>query len=626
MSITRADGPDAFTEITLSAQPDRIAAGGIVLLTAELPPRARGTFSVGWGVTGPVRLSEHDTRIALLGTTTVAGNQVILPLPPGSQLRATLDTSRLTPGAWEVGIVLTRVDDGVIAGPNGNGDGNDGRRDDDGDEDGEGDDEYRGLSGPIDVLPRPFAAGDDVSVTLKRSAVPPTSDQALWVAIRQSANALGFNNYSRFLDVVMCGEPQGKGRFVSKDLRHDLRKVKRRTALPFPNVDRYRLLKAATEVFLMTHCGVDIGDFRRVDLTEESRRLNRSVQPGDLEEQLRNYLEQVPTGTGENLDVLPYLGLIRLKLHDTPVVSSDDDDDRAEICFGILAEKLANPCFLELLWSYWGDESGLVQSMNAISWRFQNRTAGGPGRDPLAGLEIDPLRPLNNLLWGWIQDTPHRLSLMRRAYEYDHHYGVTLAHRPPVRGADSRSRFIEAFHHLLAVCARFFERDDDTTVIADGFGVLNALKETHLLLTEGAHNQYGDLPWTARHEMLIHQWILSRAEMRDFLPTRTMVAHPEAWMGPVEAMNKLQGWTDVSVLHFRDLAVFGEQLLLSIRFGAWTTVNEPEQAANWARYWRSELQRYAHAYRAVTGVDLSQRADPSIPAFHLRRRHHAYHG
>jgi hypothetical protein len=109
--------------------------------------------------------------------------------------------------------------------------------------------------------------------------------------------------------------------------------------------------------------------------------------------------------------------------------------------------------------------------------------------------------------------------------------------------------------------------------------VLNALKEVHLLLTEGAHNQFGDLPWTARHEMLMQQWILSRPEMRDFLASRTMVAHPETWMAPVDAMNKLQGWSDTSVLHFRDLGVFGEQLLLSIRFGAWTVVIEPEQAA-----------------------------------------------
>ena len=41
----------------------------------------------------------------------------------------------------------------------------------------------------------------------------------------------------------------------------------------------------------------------------------------------------------------------------------------------------------------------LVQTMNAMSWRFQNRR-GAKDHDPLAMLEIDPLRPLNNLLWG----------------------------------------------------------------------------------------------------------------------------------------------------------------------------------------------------------------------------------
>ena len=60
--------------------------------------------------------------------------------------------------------------------------------------------------------------------------------------------------------------------------------------------------------------------------------------------------------------------------------------------------------------------------------------------------------------------------------------------------------------------------------------------------------------------------------------------------------------------HFRDLAVFGEQMLLSIRFGDWSVVNDATQAGNWARYWRPEIQWYIHAYRAVTGVDLSRRA------------------
>ena len=128
---------------------------------------------------------------------------------------------------------------------------------------------------------RPFAAGDEVAVTLRRASAPPTSDQALWVAIRNATNALGFLNYSRFIEAVMCDRPdEAFNRFERRGLGHKLRKVKRRTALPFPNVDRYRLLKAATEVFMMTHCGVDLGDFSGVDLDEESRRLNRPVDRG----------------------------------------------------------------------------------------------------------------------------------------------------------------------------------------------------------------------------------------------------------------------------------------------------------------------------------------------------------
>jgi hypothetical protein len=586
---TNANGPAAFTNVLVTAQPERITVGGIVLLTAK-PPPDEGLFTVSWSVEGPVRLSEHDTRIALLGATTVTGGKVTLRQGE-NQLRATLDTSPLTVGSWRVGIRLTRmVPDGEDSGEHSS-DAESRKLS------GDGPGEYTGVSDPFEVTPRPFAAA------------PPTSDQALWVAIRNSTNALGFENYRRFIEGVVRGErrDQASGRRQGTERTKDpLREVKRRAALPFPNVEEYRLLKAATEVFLMIHCGVDLDDITHLDLDEEGRQLNRTMEPGDPEAQLRDYLTRISAGHGEFLDALPYLGLIRFKLGDVAVVGSDDDDDAAEICHGILAEKLANPCFLELLWSYWQEEGHLVQTMNAISWRFQNQISVPSGRDPLAGLDIDPLRPLNNLLWGYLQDQQHQLSTRRRAYEYDHHYGLALASMPgpPLRGADSRSRFIEAFHNLLSLCWEFYRQDDDATVIADGSSMLNALKETHLLLTEGAHNQYGDLPWTARHEMLMQQWILARPEMREFLPSRTMVAHPEEWMAPVDAMSKLQGWSDTSVLHFRDLAVFGEQLLLGVRFGAWTAVIDPEQGANWARYWRPEVQGYTHANSAVTGIDL----------------------
>jgi hypothetical protein len=267
--------------------------------------------------------------------------------------------------------------------------------------------------------------------------------------------------------------------------------------------------------------------------------------------------------------------------------------------------------------------------MNAISQRFQNLRAPG-SRDPFAQLEIDPLRPLNNLLWGYVQDEQHRLGVLRRAHEYDHHYGMPLVGKAlgELRTADVRSKFVESFHNLLYQTLQFYRQDDDTTVVADAFPVLNALKETHYLLAQGAHNQFGDLPSTSRQEMLIEQWLLSRPEMREFLGGRVMVPYPEPWMDKVDAVKTLKGWTDVSVVHFHDLAVFGEQILLSVRYGAWSIVNEPDQAANWARYWRPEVQGYMHGYRATTGVDLTSdvtdqqqliaRALP--PSLHLHER------
>lgn len=471
-------------------------------------------------------------------------------------------------------------------------------------------------------------------VSMRRADSPATSDQALWTAIRNSANALSFNNYNRFMDIVMCGAPDDLG--LSHQEAHDLRDpIKQRLRLPFPDTDAYRQLKVATEVFVMLNCGVFFDRQRRQTLLQdpetlaaENRRHYRALQPGDIENYWRQLLRPVATQQGAAM-TLPYLAIIRRKLQDVAVVRPNranrarwlQEEEAAVECFGILMEKLTHPCFLELIWSYWHEEGMLVQTMNAITWRFQNRR-GPADRDPLALLEIDPLRPLNNFIWGYIQDEQHRLTVPRRAYEYDHHYGLTLLGKavPTVRGADSRSRFLEAFHHLLYRCGIFFKEDDDTTVVADGFPLLNALKEVHLLLTQGAHNQYGDLPWTARQEMLMQEWLLARPEFREFLPSRIMVDYPEPWMDRVETMKTLQGWTDTSIMHFRDLGVFGEQILLSIRFGAWPSVIESQNAANWARYWRPEIQGYVHAYRAATGVDLGERVDVTLPAVLLQHR------
>jgi hypothetical protein len=453
------------------------------------------------------------------------------------------------------------------------------------------------------VEPRRIDRGDVLPVALQRSSVGSTRDKALWSWIRHRTNAIGSNEYMKFIDRVLC----------SRDARdpgalRDRERVAIRGRLEELNsygVSAYEVLKATTEIFLLTQCGsLNLAD--GFDEDEEASRLGESVSLKELEARLREYL-----GTR-----LPYLDrVIRAAF---PTLPEHDNI----FCGGLIRSRVQSPCFLELIWSYWHEEGMLVQSINAVSRRFQN--VRGSATDPLAHLEIDPLRPLNNILWGYIQDEWNRLSVQRRAYEYDHHYGLTLYGKaiPKMRPADSRSKFLEAFHNLLHLAHVFYKEDNDTTVIADGYPLLNALKEVHMLLAQGAHNQFGDLPWTARAEMLMQQWLLARPEMRDFLQSRPMVPYKEPWMPQVDTMKTLQGWSDVSVTHFSDLGAYGEQILLSIRYGDWIGVNNENSAKNWARYWRPEIQGYIHAYRAVTGVDLAnaEGVDATPPAVHLRRR------
>lgn len=469
----------------------------------------------------------------------------------------------------------------------------------------------------------PSPINGSLNVALARSETAPTADLKLWGSIRASTEALSFDKYQRFMDQLFCTDGSTSQPAAEKAYNHLLKK----RFLPFTDTDAYRVLKVATEAFVMVNCGV---------LAEEKSQLHSDPVLADLNDYLRRrdlpklgrepYFESV-----NGINMLPYLAIIRRKLPEVslsmPSMGFDTEGEtNINLCDGFVQEKLSNPCLLELIWSYWHEESMQVQTMNAITRRFQNMR-GTRQPDPLVNVEVNPLRPLNNLLWGYIQDEQHRLTVARRNAEYDHHYGLRLEGRAvhDFRPADSRSKFIEAFHHLLRLCTVFYKQDDNTTMKADAFGVLNALKEVHLILSQGAHSQFGDMPPTARIEMLIQQWLLSRSEFREFLPTRVMVAYPEPWMDRVDAMKKLQGWTDTSVVHFHNLAVFGEQLLLSIRYGAWSTVYEPTQAFNFARFWRPQVLGYIHAYRAATGAELGgetveTRVDSTIPSVLLKQR------
>ena len=133
---------------------------------------------------------------------------------------------------------------------------------------------------------------------------------------------------------------------------------------------------------------------------------------------------------------------------------------------------------------------------------------------------------------------------------------------------------------------------------------MNSITDMHLLLAAGANNFYGGLPWTARHEMMVMQWLLARPEFREFLAGRLMMRYAEPWMDRVDTMRMQQRWGDPSITSFHYLAHYGEKILLSFRWGNWSEIHDPGTAAAWADNWRPAVQTYVHHYRRVTGVDL----------------------
>jgi hypothetical protein len=400
---------------------------------------------------------------------------------------------------------------------------------------------------------------------MKRHGGHPTLGQALWLAIRNRTTAISFERYRSFVNRVLGAEESSS--------------------------HAYERLRLATEAFLLTECGVVPGarnDEKRRSFDRESE----SRRPGDLvQKKLIEYLGSPP----------PLQLIARVIKEALPAL-----DENPDTCDRVLMSPVNEPCLIELIWSYWLEEGMLVQTMNAVTRRYQNIRAPAD-RDPLFHLNIDPLRPLNSILWGFIQDEPRRLTVKRRAYEYSHQYGLSLHGKAAAdEGAtDGHSKFVETFHNLLHLATKFFKEDDDTTVTADGYPLLKTLKEVHVLLTQGAHNQFGDLPWTARAEMLHQEWILARPEIHDFLKSQVTLPYEEAWMPQVDTTKTLQDWSHVSIAHFRDLAVYGEQIVLSVRYGSWTSTDDQDLANNWARYWRPEIQGYVNAYRAANGIDLA---------------------
>ena len=407
---------------------------------------------------------------------------------------------------------------------------------------------------------------DIQQVRLGRAGFEQTDDEIFWDAIKE--RQLGFNAYVSFINRIL---------YLDSPPDYDDSKRKRVSGQgPFVGVREYNLLKYGTAFYMLNHSALQAEEIK-------AYLGNDNILP---------YYENLSDAYKEAIKEYPLQVLTN---------SRKDKDDKE-----FIKSRFENPFFIELIWSYWMEQGMLMQAMSLMSFRFQNINAGNIGQ--LSRFDLSPLRGLSHILWGFIQDEQHRLSLPRRLQEYNHEYGLMLNGKSaaPFVASDSRSTFLEAFHNLLTTTSIFYKEADDTTRIADAFPVLNSLKEVHLLLAEGNHNAYGNLTWTARHEMLMTQYIFAREEVRQFLGGRPMVPYPERWMDRIDTVRSMMSWGGTSITYFYDLAIHGEKILLSIRYGNWSDANMPvASAANWAMAFRDSVQKYIHAYRTVTGVDHS---------------------
>src|SRR5262249_46184276 len=112
-------------------------------------------------------------------------NAGVVQPDPKDILRAAWDTTDLVPGSYRITAQLVDETGAVLTDAKGNPI--------------EGEDTAR-------IEFRPIAHGDTMPVTLRRSAVPQTRDQALWVAIRNRTKAIAFSGsgYKDFIDRVLC--------------------------------------------------------------------------------------------------------------------------------------------------------------------------------------------------------------------------------------------------------------------------------------------------------------------------------------------------------------------------------------------------------------------------------------
>ena len=131
-----------------------------------------------------------------------------------------------------------------------------------------------------------------VPVGLERALIPATPDLPLWELIRRNTDSLAFDKYLLFMDFVLCGSGDPPSR--SDELGHEFYSLLGRRFLPFNDTDAYRLLKVATEAFVVVNCAVpgelEALKFEDADIADLNYRLQSSLTAPDVRKLWDSYL------------------------------------------------------------------------------------------------------------------------------------------------------------------------------------------------------------------------------------------------------------------------------------------------------------------------------------------------
>lgn len=234
--------------------------------------------------------------------------------------------------------------------------------------------------------------------------------------------------------------------------------------------------------------------------------------------------------------------------------------------------------FIDLIWSYWMEEAMLMHAAYDLVSRFKNIDKNSADQRQRMG--ADPLRPLSYIIWGYIQDEPHRLTVRRRAGEYAHEYGLGLRGKArATRGSGNSSPIFDVLNDLLTTAQNFMNPGKSST---DASPVLQKLRRLYQSLENTYVCTYESPAWIIRQEMLMAQYILSHPGTTRFLPQAAKT----------DKMNTIT---------YHDLAVHGERIMLSVKYRNWMDVKlTSADAAEWANDLADSISLYLKSYHEVS--------------------------